>query len=195
MSEANDYVDFISRWQKLRELNDQIRGDNLRIVIDALKSQNVTMVEMTYSGGGDSGEYHYPVYTVKKGDETVALENREGYGGSSYRLEPASGEFISETKITISHVHPGDWDPETKTQGAPRVEEEETEMVKAVYQIMEEAVESQHGGWYNNEGGEGSVQIDVFNEKIDVEHGDYVMETVWNSYSIEASAKADTSES
>ena len=189
MSVTNDYV---SRWQKLRELNDQIRGDNLRIVIDALKSQNVTMVRMTYSGGGDSGEYHYPVYTVKKGDETIDLENREGYGGSSYSLD-SSGEFTSETKITISHVHPGDWNKKTRTQGAPRIEEEETEMVKAVYLIMTESVESRHGGWYNNEGGEGAVQIDVFNEKIDVSHGDYVTETVWNEYSIEASPEADAS--
>lgn len=182
MSIANDYV---SRWEKLRELNDQIRGKNLRTVIDALKKENVTMVEMTYSGGGDSGDYHYPVYTVEKGGESVPLENREGYGGSSYSLG-SSGEFTSETKITISHVHSGDWDPKTKTQGAPRIEEDEVSLVKAVYQIMEEAVESQHCGWYNNEGGEGTVTLRVEGEQIDVEHGDYVTETVWNSYTIQA---------
>lgn len=182
MSETDE---FVSRWNKLRKLNDQIRGKNLRVVIDALKKENVTKVDMTYSGGGDSGDYHYPVYTVKRGDETVSLENREGYGGSSYQLD-SSGEFTSGTKITISHVHPGDWDNETRTQGTPRIEEEETEMVKAVYEIMEEAVESQHGGWYNNEGGEGTVTLDVEEEQIEVSHGDYIMETVWNEYTIKA---------
>ena len=182
MSDANE---FVSRWHKLNELNDQIRGKNLRIVIDALKKENVTCVVMTYSGGGDSGDYHYPVYTVKKGDETVDLECRAGYGGSSYSLD-SSGEFTSETKITISHVHAGDWDSETRTQGAPRIEENEVRLVEAVYQIMEEAVESQHCGWYNNEGGEGTVTLNVEGAQIDVEHGDYVTETVWNSYTIQA---------
>jgi len=186
-------VEWATRWNKTRELYDKIRADNLRIVIDALKKENVTMVQMTYHGGGDSGDYHFPIYRVKQQDgETVDLENTEGYGPSSYTLG-ASGEFTSETKITIFCVHPGDWDNETKTQGTPRVEEEEMTMVKAVYQIMEEAVEAQHSGWYNNEGAEGGVQIDVLNGRINVSHGDYVTETVWNEYSIEASSEASPS--
>lgn len=182
MSETNS---FVRNWIAVREMQGQIRGDALRIVIDALKDENVTQVVMTYSGGGDSGEYHYPIYTMQKGDELVCLESREGYGGSSYRLE-STGTLLLETKVAMPRAHYGDWDAETNTQKAPRIEKTERMLVEAVYLVMEDAVESRHEGWYNNEGGEGTVTLNVGKGRIEVSHGDYVTETVWNEYTVEA---------
>lgn len=183
MSEANNYV---SRWQKLRELTEQVRGKNLRIIIDALKAENVTQVVMSYYGGGDSGDYHYPIFTVKGADGTTKdLEAREGYGGSSYKFD-SSGQFETDTEVTLQLVHSGIWDHEARTQGPPYIEDTTKTLISSVYTIMEQAVEVEHSGWYNNEGGEGTVTIDVDEECINVEHGDYIQQIEWDNYSIQA---------
>lgn len=180
--------EFYYRWARMRELTEQVTAKNLRTIIDALKAENVIDVAMSYYGGGDSGDYHYPIFTVKNADGTTeCLEAREGYGGSSHKYE-SSGEFTSDTEVVLKLVHRGDWDEETKTQGPPYLNTTTETLIVAVYRIMEQAVESQHEGWYNNEGAEGTVLIDVFNDRIDVEHGDYIQQVEWNEYSIEAAS-------
>lgn len=175
-----------SRWEKIRLLREQTTRQNLRALVDALKAENVTRVVMSYYGGGDSGDYHFPILTVKKEDGTTEdLEAREGYGCSSYKHD-SSGTFQSDATVVLTLVHSGDWLAETKTQGDPYLQEVTKTLTTACYHLMEQAVESQHGGWYNNEGGEGTVTIDVEEGVLDVEHGDYIMETVWNSYTITA---------
>ena len=64
-------------------------------------------------------------------------------------------------------------------------------MIQAICDIMEQAVEAKHSGWCNNEGGEGEIVINVPEERLEVSHGDYIMETVWDEYMIEADRSGD----
>ena len=176
-------------WLRAAELRTQVRGKNLRALVEALEGENVTRVTMTYEGGGDSGEYHYPVFTVLKDGKPADLETKEGYGGTSYQMQPA-GEFVCAVRVAISIVST-QWDPKTKARQPASVQQVEMALTKAVYEAMEEAVESEHGGWYNNEGGEGTVVLNVEEKRIEVSHGDYVTETVWNEYTIEADDAGD----
>jgi len=180
MPESRDY------WNKLRNMKDQALTKNLRILIDALKAENVTRVVMSYYGGGDSGDYHFPIFTVKAEDGTTKdLEGREGYGGSSYKFD-SCGQFESDTEVVLTHVCTGKWDQETETFGEPHSEDKTKTLITAVYEMMEQVVDLEHDGWYNNDGAEGTVVIDTDEETINVEHGAYYTSTEWHEYSFKA---------
>ena len=57
-------------------------------------------------------------------------------------------------------------------------------LCEAVFSLMESAVSNQYGGWENNEGAEGTVTFDVKEGTLHVEHGQYIMETAWDSHTI-----------
>lgn len=182
---------FYSRWEQIRKFTEQVQGQNLATIIDALKAENVTLARMSYYGGGDSGDYHFPVFTVTgKDGKTEDLEVREGYGGSSHKID-SSGEFKTDREVVLSLVHAGDYDAKTKTQGPPYIEKSTRSLTQAICDIMEQAAEARHSGWCNNEGGEGEIVINVPEERLEVSHGDYIMETVWDEYMIEADRSGD----
>ena len=88
-------------WAEQNEARRKATLENLKTTTAALQKLGVGLVRMTYSGGGDSGDYHYPIYTVG-GEE---LEGRSGYGDSSYQLE-FSGEFSSEVVVSMRREQP-----------------------------------------------------------------------------------------
>lgn len=173
----NDPNDFAKKWERRRKLADEAFRENLKVVFSALRDLKVERVVMTYSGGGDSGEYHYPIYTMRDGR---SLESRSGYGGSSYKYD-SSEEFTTDAEVTIREVNYGDWNQETRVQGPAYIVKTVGPLCDAVYALMEDAVELEHCGWYNNEGGEGEVVIDLEEGLLQVDHGDYITETSWST--------------
>ena len=89
-------------WKRNSEAQQKANLENLKTTTAALQKLGVECVVMTYSGGGDSGDYHYPVYTVGG----TNLEDRSGYGPSSYQLD-SSGEFSSEVVVPYVTVGQG----------------------------------------------------------------------------------------
>lgn len=168
-------------WRKHSEAGKKANLENLKTATTALQKLGVDLVRMTYSGGGDSGDYHYPIYKI--GDED--LEDRSGYGPSSHTLG-ASGEFSSE--VVVPYVTVGQaltyekgeavYDSTVPTSRA------EIGLCEAVFSLLESAVSNQYGGWENNEGAEGTATLDV-------EHGHYIMETEWDSHIIRVEDAGD----
>lgn len=176
-------------WKRHSEAQQKSTLENLKTATTALRNLGVERVVMTYSGGGDSGDYHYPVYTV--GGKN--LEDRSGCGESSYQLD-SSGEFLPGS-ISVPTVMVGSGLSYEKGEAvyAPTIPTSRAErgLCEAVTFLMENAVSDQHGGWENNEGAEGTVTFDVKEGTLLVEHGSYVMETVWDSHSIRVEDAGD----
>jgi hypothetical protein len=167
-------------WAEQNEARRKATLENLKTTTAALQKLGVELVQMTYSGGGDSGDYHYPIYTVG-GEE---LEDQSGYGESSYQLD-SSGEFSSEVVVSIGRVGHGlTYEKGAAVYGPVPTSREEMGLCEAVSDLLQSTVSDQYGGWENNKGAEGTVTFDVKEGTILVEHGSHVMETVWDSYSV-----------
>lgn len=167
-------------WAGQNEARRKATLENLKTTTAALQKLGVECVVMTYSGGGDSGDYHYPVYTV--GGTT--LEDRSGYGEPSYQLDP-SGEFSSEVVVSIQQVGRGlTYEKGAAVYGPVPTSREEMGLCEAVSDLLQSTVSDRYAGWENNEGAEGTVTFDVKGGTITVEHGQYIMETAWESYTL-----------
>lgn len=174
-------------WAEQREAQRKATLENLKTTTAALQKLGVECVVMTYSGGGDSGDYHYPVYTVGG----TNLEDRSGYGPSSYQLD-SSGEFSSEVLVSIQQVGSGlAYEEGEAVYGPVPTSSVEAKLCEAVTFLLENAVSRQYGGWENNEGAEGTATLDVKAGTLLVEHGSYVMETVWDSHIIRVEDAGD----
>jgi len=183
-----DMEELRTYWKRHSEAQQKSTLENLKTATTALRSLGVECVIMTYSGGGDSGDYHYPIYTVGG----KSLEDRSGYGPSSYTMD-SSGEFLPGN-IPVPIVMVGSGVTYTKGEavyGPVPTSRKEMGLCEAVAFLMENAVSDQHGGWENNEGAEGTVTFDVKEGTLLVEHGSYVMETVWDSHSIRVEDAGD----
>ena len=55
---------------------------------------------------------------------------------------------------------------------------------EALDRICWSAIEDQHDGFYNNEGGFGELVIDVLEKTIQLNHTDYIQETDYNEHTI-----------
>lgn len=167
-----------AKWGEVRQ---KANLENLKTATAALQKLGVDLVRMTYSGGGDSGDYHYPIYTVGSED----LEDRSGYGPSSYQLD-SSGEFSSEVVVPYVTVGQGMTYEKGEAVYLPTVptSRAETGLCEAVFSLMSKAVSNWYGGWEDNEGAEGTVTFDVKEGTLHVEHGQYIMETAWDSHTI-----------
>ena len=173
--------DFASHWKKWLAEDLANLHKNLKIVTNELQKLGVDFVRMTYDGGGDSGDYHCPIYTV--GDEE--LEDRSGAAGCSEPSDSldSTGEFYTDAKVfiytTVRAVSSteGAYDPISTSVN-------QVSLLEAVSQMLIRAVESRYAGWYNDEGGHGSTTFDVKRGVIEVEHGMWVQSTEWDHYTV-----------
>jgi hypothetical protein len=122
---------------------------NLSNVIQALRLKGVVSVEYNYSGSGDSGWFEQP---------TFLPEN----------IEESFGEATCLLTSGKSRFEDGKWVEYGVT--------EETKLRDACTFLAEWYVEAKHGGWENNEGGQGSVVFNVVEGTMTVEHEDNIIE-------------------
>lgn len=116
-------------------------------ILDFLRNKAVTKVSMTYSGSGDSGNIENPIFTVS-GKELDYHESEE-FGKQTLPLEVKKSNW--------SHAE-RKWIETTKVEDVP-VGEAATDMCYAM-------LYERHCGWQDNDGSDGTFEIDVFEDKI-----------------------------
>ena len=146
-------------WKAVDEIKSSCLVQTLANVCEKLKEHGIDLVTTQYSGGGDSGDYEPAIFYANK-------------------------EKVSVPSVEVTKFRPViKWDTETKGWVAVKVEEETGDLLDVVEEIMAEAVEVRHAGWYDNDGGQGEVTLDVEKKTINVHHGDRYVETRWDEYS------------
>jgi hypothetical protein len=146
----NDENDWDERWTA-----------NMTILFDALKAQGVGIVTVSYQGGGDSGDTEYPVFERDESDPATSI------------IPLNHGEWPSGTISQSVRV----WD-ERKRKDVYRPDD--VGIKDAVTGLAMELVGRHHGGWENNEGGEGTVTFDVVKRKVELHHGNNIITTEWH---------------
>ena len=128
-------------------------------VIAALQEQGIVSVKMSYSGGGDSGDYNHPVFTNEGGEDVSPNGGVERFRATR-KWDQEEGRWvnteISKTSATLEDV---------------------------TADLMEKAVTMRHSGWENDDGGEGTVTLDVPLGALTINHGSYYTSTDWDNYS------------
>lgn len=105
----------------------------------------ITAVEITYNGYDDSGTFEPPGYTpgpVARPESVVVSISR-----TEYRF-----------------------DREQSKQVPVRTYTENINLEDLVYEMFDQDLESQFGGWENDDGANGSYQWDLIEDRIEHEH-------------------------
>lgn len=125
---------------------------NKAAIMAKLKELGATNVDIEWSGGGDSGQIDLVNATDKNG-KSIKIEDAMiniTAKGSALNLRTNNGDFINDQDVTI---------------------EEQVSLDQAIERLVEDWWESSgQGGWWNNDGGNGSGAIDVEKGTIRLEH-------------------------
>lgn len=118
--------------------------DRKRLLITLLKVMGGHKVEVHFSGGGDSGSID-SVSLYDTNDEEINLK------GAEFEWETEISEFNQETKV---------WDKKPEVKVMP--------LAEILKQICEDCLETTDLDWYNNEGGQGTLNIDLSKEPFEI---------------------------
>lgn len=147
-------------WKAVDEMKSSCLVQTLANVCEKLKEHGIDLVTTEYSGGGDSGDY----------EPAISYANKKE---------------VSVPSVEVKKFRPViKWDTETDGWVAVEIEEKTGDLLDVVEELMAEAVEIRHSGWYNNDGGEGTVALNVEKQTINVHHGSCYMETHWDDYTL-----------
>lgn len=146
-------------FEEYQKLENEALLLTLKSVCKALQEQGITSVTMEYSGSGDSGDFEHPVF-IREGEDVSPDGNVE--------------RFRARRK----------WDHEKVLWVNTGIEKSTATLEDATFGLMEEAVSIRHSGWENNNGGEGTVSLDVGEQRLTVNHGSYYTSTEWDEYSL-----------
>lgn len=128
---------------------------NREAIIVALRHHAIEEVTIEYNGGGDSGCI------------------------SEIKFEPET-EIARQQSITLQHVRTHHANGEFHTE----LIEETSTLENALEDFTMSWVGLHHSGWENNEGGRGTVTIDVLENTFELEHVTYYTETSHHAYSL-----------
>lgn len=147
-------------WKEVNEMRNSCLIQTLANVCEKLKEHGIDLVTTKYSGGGDSGDYEPAVSYANK--KEVCVPSVE----------------VKKLRAVIK------WDTETKGWVAVEVEEKTGDLLAVVEELMTEAVDIRHSGWFDNYGAEGTVALNVEKQTINVNHGSHYVETRWDDYTL-----------
>lgn len=140
---------------------DELVNSNFKNILKVLKNLQMTRVELRYEGSGDSGFFDQPIfYYLNSRKKTVVSKL------SHDELDTHTVEYAR---------HRSSFDHESK-QWIPVVSKSIAPLTEAVSDLANDFLVHHHGGWENNEGGYGSVTIDVTNSTMSLDHKDYILE-------------------
>ena len=114
--------------------------DRKRLLMTLLKVMGGHQVEVQFSGGGDSG----------------SIDNVSLYDSSNNEVKLDGAEFEWETEISEFNQETKVWDKKPEVKVMP--------VAEILKQICEDCLETTDLDWYNNEGGQGSLHIDLSKE-------------------------------
>lgn len=130
---------------------------NREALLAVLTKLNITDVIIRYEGGGDSGDV---------AEVTVMPES----------LMPQ----LALEQMTHRHVVTGYSD----NQYHYHIEERLLSVNEALHDFALEWVDVHHSGWENNDGGSGTVTIQVANNRFQLEHTEYYTESCGYEYTL-----------
>lgn len=117
-----------------------------------LIQHGVELVTFSYSGSGDSGSFDDPAF-----EPELSEQAKDAICGTMVGIETEWQSFNQETKT---------WE-----RG---MEVAQRSVMEALTNVAEDYLASRHGGWENNEGGEGIVEIEVSSYKMTLNHREFV---------------------
>lgn len=116
--------------------------ENLRCVLPILQTHNVPSVEVSFDGSGDSGSIHTIWY-------------------SSSELTATVGALPVRIIINERYLDDGDWKSRTAFK--------QTSLNDAIESLTYDFLDTTGVDWYNNDGGFGTLEIDVPNGTVSLE--------------------------
>lgn len=124
---------------------------NKQVLLEALRPLGAREVIVTYAGSGDSGQ----VEDVIVAPNTIDLD---------------------ATRVQVAEGHHS-WDPETRTHGSV-LELESRDLRTALSDFCDQAVGiAGHDGYENNDGGQGTLNVNVDDGAVTLEHADFYTES------------------
>ncbi len=142
---------------------EQVRKDQIKAVLDALRSAGITQIDVQFDGCGDSGQIN------------------------DILVEP-EGKVLPVTQQTWTRIHSsyGNMDAATSEWTCKYEYVLETGAFHdAVEQIVYDLLESKHHGWEINEGSFGTFVFDVKENKLKVEFNERVETYNTEEYTVE----------
>ena len=130
---------------------------NKPLLFSALSAHNISRVEVSFDGSGDSGQMEEAEFFRGVGSNEVQVDSKENVGGVS-----VEGALISNEST---------WDPKKRewvyTTKTPTI----SELIESVcYDLLE----NNHGGWEINSGSYGKFVLNVVNTGIELEYNERV---------------------
>lgn len=139
-------------------LQAEAQQKNRDLLIAGLAALGVTRAMVNYSGGGDSGD------TCEA--EIFPEEMMPAVQAATvmfFQVTPTYYAFSKET---------------------PSLKEKEMPLQEALQEFAMIWVELHHGGWENNDGGSGTVNINVLENTCSLEHVEYYTESTRYEYDL-----------
>ena len=130
---------------------------NRQPLLTALTALGITELVVRYEGGGDSGD----VAEVTVMPETIMPQ---------LAIEQITHRYvITDYRDNQYHYH---------------AEERQLSVNEALHDFALEWVDVYHSGWENNDGGSGTVTIQVANNRFQLEHTEYYTESCGYEYTL-----------
>lgn len=137
----------MSEFQYLDSDARQLNRDRLMAALTAL---HAVAVEIDYCGGGDSGDV------------------------SDFCIQPAELRPVLESKTVMLRCKVGHWDdPERRRESVDRP----FSLREALHEFTLDWVDGPHNLWYEGEGGQGSLSIDVPGNRFTLNHHAFYIES------------------
>tara|TARA_Y100000034_G_C6811023_1_gene364481 strand:- start:78 stop:659 length:582 start_codon:yes stop_codon:yes gene_type:complete len=177
--QAERYAEFHREWEAKRAAAQKVMLGNLGNVWKALKENKIRSVLLEYSGSGDSGQFDYLLYQLEDESE------RHGLLDCGYGYAPAESKGALESFPVPQLVRSRDF-----IEG--KLVESEGHKDVGIHQALENIgylfLDQHHGGWENNEGGQGRITWDVGTETMTMEHGQNYMETEESTHEVSSAS-------
>lgn len=138
------------------------------LVRAAFEKYSIASAKTHYDGGGDSGEYRSGNYTMCDNSRRSPLPGRSHWDAAADTEVPLE---VLEAFIGRPATK-SEWDAETQEWVTKEYGEERLE--DALLDLAGNLVDREHGGWENNEGGQGTVTFT--RDGANVHHEDNIIE-------------------
>jgi hypothetical protein len=162
---SDEVSNMLKQWKEQSEQRARAGRALLEGIWPRLASAGIEEVQVKYYGSGDSGGFED--LSIKIGEETRNHSIPWNNG-------PYEWDDLNLGKI-VTQRFSGAYYPEIGFKN--EVVEEELDLMRAIVSVAEAALEMHHGGWENNDGGQGYFELDVEARTASLHHTEFYTET------------------
>lgn len=127
-----------------RKINPFPNSDRKQLLMTLLKVMGGHKVEVRFSGGGDDG----------------SIEGASLYDSEGKEISLKGTQFEWERDVSMFNRETNEWLDRSETLTMP--------VDDILVKICEDCLETTHMDWYNNEGGQGSLEIDLNTDPVSI---------------------------